>query len=294
MAVWTKRKICEPEVTPGDASSLSADTPKRWESEQGASAGNETYWRRLSNFFVTRHLSTSAEIALHWVENSRKMNWKPVENLSCETCWISTRLDWWISCLQEITLWHGLVWWMARWPGEVLKLCAIVQGRDDLRERQARFSSSICWPKLVSCKDFDLLITRCRHQCCIFARSNRWGIFCESALRYQEFNMLATQGSSEWNEERIKALARVLMRQARDKFAFPTERHQFVYLLTVLWQFGPGTARRRISGVWINIQFGIVGRWNLYQVMILESWNCEPQAWASEWNSPSQTSHQCW
>ena len=33
---------------------------------------------------------------------------------------------------------------------------------------------------------------------------------------------MATQGSSEWNEESIIALARVLMRQARDKYAFPT------------------------------------------------------------------------
>ena len=31
---------------------------------------------------------------------------------------------------------------------------------------------------------------------------------------------LATQGSSEWNEESNKALERVLMRQIRDKFVF--------------------------------------------------------------------------
>ena len=57
-----------------------------------------TYWRgalRLStNFFVTRRLSASAEIALYWVDKSRKMNWKPVENFSCETPWISK--DFWL------------------------------------------------------------------------------------------------------------------------------------------------------------------------------------------------------
>ena len=36
-----KAKIGEPDINPGGASSLTADTPKRGESEQGSSAGNE-------------------------------------------------------------------------------------------------------------------------------------------------------------------------------------------------------------------------------------------------------------
>ena len=36
-----KRKIGEPDINPGGASSLTEDTPKRGESEQGFSAGNE-------------------------------------------------------------------------------------------------------------------------------------------------------------------------------------------------------------------------------------------------------------
>ena len=36
-----KRKIGEPDINPGGASSLTADTPKSAESEQGSSAGNE-------------------------------------------------------------------------------------------------------------------------------------------------------------------------------------------------------------------------------------------------------------
>ena len=36
-----KRKIGEPDIHPGGASSVTADTPKRGESEQGSSAGNE-------------------------------------------------------------------------------------------------------------------------------------------------------------------------------------------------------------------------------------------------------------
>ena len=48
--------------------------------------------RLSTNFFVTRHLSTSAEIAL-----------------SCKTCRILTHLNWWMICLQERTLttWFG-------------------------------------------------------------------------------------------------------------------------------------------------------------------------------------------
>ena len=63
-----KRKIGEPDVNAGGASSLTADTPKRGESEQGSSANEICWlgaWRPSKNFFVTRQLTTSAEIALH-------------------------------------------------------------------------------------------------------------------------------------------------------------------------------------------------------------------------------------
>ena len=36
-----KRKVGEPDISPGGASSLTAGAPKRRESEQGSSAGNE-------------------------------------------------------------------------------------------------------------------------------------------------------------------------------------------------------------------------------------------------------------
>ena len=74
-----------------------------------------------------------------------------------------------------------------------------------LRERQTRFLSSICWQKQRVAR-----------------------------TRYQEFKILETQGSSEWNEESIKALARVLIRQAGDKYAFPIERHQSAHLQKIL------------------------------------------------------------
>ena len=50
-----------------------------------------------------------------------------------------------------------------------------------------------CWPDTFfyqvfvgqSCELQGFRITRCRHQCCIYARSNRRGNLCESAFRYQ-------------------------------------------------------------------------------------------------------------
>ena len=38
-----------------------------------------------------------------------------------------------------------------------------------------------------SCELQGFRISRCRHQCCIYARSNRCGNICESAFRNQEF-----------------------------------------------------------------------------------------------------------
>ena len=60
-----KRKIGEPDINPGGASSLTADTPKRRESEQGSSARWRVVLRQSTTFCVTCQLSTSAEIELH-------------------------------------------------------------------------------------------------------------------------------------------------------------------------------------------------------------------------------------
>ena len=64
-----KRKFGEQDINPGGASCLTADTHRRRESEQGFSAEMRVYWRsvllRSTSSCVTRHLSTSAEVALH-------------------------------------------------------------------------------------------------------------------------------------------------------------------------------------------------------------------------------------
>ena len=74
--------------------------------------------------------------------------------------------------------------------------------------------------KAASCKDFGLFVVDIS-VAFLHARTDE-EIYVKSAFRYQEFKILATQGSNEWREESIRALARVLCRQARDKYALPT------------------------------------------------------------------------
>ena len=63
-----KRKVGEPDINPGGASSSTADTPRGENLSKDPVQEMRIYWRgalRLStNFCVTLHLSTSAEIAL--------------------------------------------------------------------------------------------------------------------------------------------------------------------------------------------------------------------------------------
>ena len=64
-----KEENCESDINPGGASSLTQTHPRGENLSKDPVQEMRIYWRgalRLStNFFVTRHLSTSAEIALH-------------------------------------------------------------------------------------------------------------------------------------------------------------------------------------------------------------------------------------
>ena len=85
----------------------------------------------------------------------------------------------------------------------------------------------------ASCKDFGFLVVDISVAFLHARTDEEIYVKVPSGIK-SSIKILATQGGSEWNEESIKALARVLMRQARDKYSFPTERHQSVYLQTVL------------------------------------------------------------
>ena len=61
-----------------------------------------------------------------------------------------------------------------------------------LRERQTRFSSSICWPKLrVARISVYSLSTLVMHSCTLEQMRN----LCENAFRYQEFKILTTKAA---------------------------------------------------------------------------------------------------
>ena len=63
-------------------------------------------------------------------------------------------------------------------------------------------------------------------------------IWVKVLLRYEEFKILATQGSSDWNEERIKALARAVVRQVRDNCASSnrtTSIRVFINCCVIIW-----------------------------------------------------------
>ena len=138
-----KRETGEPDINPGGASSSTAHTPKRRESEQGSSAGNENLLAGciaavvkllcdpLSGKFPEDELNVGRELELR-----NMLNFDAFELVD----------------EQENTLmtWCGLM--NGEVTGEVTTLCATVQGQGSemicLRERQIRFSSSICWPKV--------------------------------------------------------------------------------------------------------------------------------------------------
>ena len=85
-----KRNIGEPDINPGGASSLTADTLNRGESQQGSSAGNENLLAgciAAVNKLLCDMLSV--DLSRDRTALSRKFpedELKPVENLSCETC----------------------------------------------------------------------------------------------------------------------------------------------------------------------------------------------------------------
>ena len=115
--------------------------------------------------------------------------------------------------------------WVDEWRGDRVRsrLCVRqfkAEGlRDDLFARTPdTFLIKNLLAKAASCKDFGLLVVDIS-VAFMHARTDE-DTYVKVLYRYQEFKILANQCSSEWNEESIKALARVLMRQARDKYAF--------------------------------------------------------------------------
>ena len=114
--------------------------------------------------------------------------------------------------------------WVDEWRGDRVRSRFCVRQfkaeglRDDLfAGTPDTFFMKHLLAKAASCKDFGLLVVDIS-VAFVHARTGA-EIYVKVPSGIKSSRFLAFHGSSEWNEESIKALARVLMRQARDKCA---------------------------------------------------------------------------
>ena len=82
-------------------------------------------------------------------------------------------------------------------------------GTTCLQERQTRFFIKYLLAKAASCKDFGILVVDIS-VAFMHARPDE-EIYVKVPSGIKSSKILETQGSSEWNEKSIKALARVLI-----------------------------------------------------------------------------------
>ena len=100
--------------------------------------------------------------------------------------------------------------WVDEWRGGRVRsrLCVRQFQAEGLRDDLSAGTPDTLFIKYLlataaSCKDFGLLVVDIS-VACMHARTDEENS-CESALRYQEFKILATQGSGERNKESITA-----------------------------------------------------------------------------------------
>ena len=213
-----KRKTGEPDINPGVASNLAADTPKRRESEQGSSAGNVNLMARCiaavnkllcdtPSVDISRdRTALSGKFPEDELKGGRELELRNMLNFDA------------FELVDELPPGkHAYVMvWVDEWRGHRVRsrLCVRQLKAELLRDGLFAGTPDTLFIKYLlaqtaSCKDFELLVVDIS-VAFMHARTDE-EILCESAFRFQEFKILATQGSSEWNEESIKALARVLI-----------------------------------------------------------------------------------
>ena len=152
-------------INPVGASSLTADTPKRRESEQGSSANesslagciaavNNLLWDVPTVDSSRDRTALSGKIPGRWIEGRSRTR--------CKTCWILTHLIWWMICLQEKHAYDMV--WVDEWRGDRVRsrLCVRqfkVEGlRDDLFAGTPDTFFIKYLAKAASCKDFGILV----------------------------------------------------------------------------------------------------------------------------------------
>ena len=156
-----KRKVGEPDINPGGAWSLTADTLKRRESEQGSSAGNENLLagciaavNKLLCDTPTVDLSRDrTALSGKFPEDELKAG----RELELRNMLIFDAFD----VVEELLPGkHACdTFWVDEWRGDRLKSRL-------LRERQTCFSTSICWQKQrVARTSESLSLTFLLHSC---------------------------------------------------------------------------------------------------------------------------------
>ena len=256
-----KRKIGEPDINLGGRQAY-RQTPKRWDSQHVSSAGNENLLAgciavvnkllcdtpsvdlsrdrtALSGKFLEDELKASRELDEFW------------------RIWIGG----WVAS-RKTRLWHGLGWWMTIWPSEVTTLCATVQSKGAQRWFvcvNARHVFIKYWlAKAASCKGFGLLVVDISVAFMHTRTDEEIYVKVFSGIKSSRFWRLkaAVNGT-----RKHQSTGKISHATSSWQICFSTRTTSIrVFTRVFFRQFGPGTARRRFSGVWINIQCGRVGR----------------------------------
>ena len=236
-----KRKIGEPDINPGGASSLTADTPKRGESEQVSRAENESSLAvciaAVNNLLFDMQsvdlsrdrTALSGKFPEDELKAGRELELRNMLNFDAFEL---------VDELPPGKHAYDMVW-VDEWRGDRVRsrLCVRQFKAEGLRDdlfagAPDTFFIKYLLEKDASCKDFGSLVVDISVAFTHTRTDEEIYVKVPSGINSSRF--LEIQGSSEWNEESINALARILMRQARDKYPFPTERQQSVHLQTVL------------------------------------------------------------
>ena len=135
-----------------------------------------------------------------------------------------------------------------------------------------RWFVCICWPRLRVARISDYSSLTSVLHLCTLEQMRKFMWKCLQVSRVQDLGDSRQQWMERGNHQSTGKSSHATKSW---QICFPTERHHSVFLQTVLWQVGLGTARRRFSGVWINIQFGVVGRWIQESFFGKEGGNCE-------------------
>ena len=238
---------------------------KNGEFEQGLNARNENLGKLLCCRPQSRSHCTEWKVPGRWIENQPR-TWV-AKHLEFPRIWI----DGWVASRKtRLKLFRE---WMGKWQDEDTTWWFVC-------ENVRHVFHQVFVDQSFELQGFRIL--RCLHQCCIDARSNRW----RNLWKYFDVSTAQDFDDSrqQWKERgKYQSTDKNFVGQARDKhFFFPTERHQSVYLQTVLSQFKTRTVI--MCGL---ISFGSADR-QIRKLKILS------ETWKSESNLFSQMSYQCW